>query len=294
MLILLLVVFFLSGVGLAAQADVEDTELHVIHVRKNVYMLSGPGGNIAASIGPDGTLLVDSKFAPLADQIRAALVTLGGKKIEYIINTHFHGDHVGGNHVLARDVPIIAHTNVRQRLTSEPEFDQRYVPPIPAAGWPTLSFDTSIVLHFNGDQIKAMHFPHSHTDGDVAVFFMQANVVHMGDLFFNQCFPFVDLDYGGSVEGLVQTVGTILVGLDAEVQIIPGHGPLASRSDLQRYHRMLVETMTLVKGAITADKTLDQIKETELSEEWQDWNWPFVSASRWLEIVYWSVVRKHD
>jgi glyoxylase-like metal-dependent hydrolase (beta-lactamase superfamily II) len=284
----------LVALSVLATSAQEHAHLDTLHVRDHIYMLKGPGGNIAVSLGSDGVLLVDSKFAELADEVRAAIDSLGGGKINYILNTHFHGDHVGGNQSLGRGAPVIAHHKVRQRLMTRPSLGQRYVASIPEPDWPTLTFDRTLSLHFNGEEIRAVHFAHGHTDGDIAVFFTNSNVVHMGDLFFNRLFPFVDLDYGGDVENLSRHIAQLANELSAHTKIIPGHGPLATLEDLQTYRRMLNQTLTIVRQGMAADKSLDQIKAEGLPEEWAEWSWPFVPTRRWLEIVYWSLAAKRE
>jgi len=154
-----------------------------------------------------------------------------------------------------------------------------------------VTFEKSLSVHFNGEEIKASYFPRGHTDGDIVIFFTESNVVHMGDLFFNRLFPFVDLDYGGDVEGLIQNIAEILRDLPPDAKIIPGHGPLADVDDLKTYHRLLVETTDRVRQDMAAGMGLDEIKAKGLPEEWRKWNWPFVPARRWIEIVYWSLAR---
>ena len=192
---------------------------------------------------------------------------------------------------LCPEVPTIAHANVRSRLETRPRVEQRYFPPVPHRGLPMVTFEKSLSVHFNGEEIKAVYFPRGHTDGDIVIFFTESNVVHMGDLFFNRLFPFVDLDYGGDVEGLIQNIAEILRDLPPDAKIIPGHGPLADVDDLKTYHRLLVETTDRVRQDMAAGMGLDEIKAKGLPEEWRKWNWPFVPARRWIEIVYWSLAR---
>ena len=285
---------FLSLSVCATAAPEHSDPLTVTHVHGNIYMLQGPGGNIALSLGDDGTLLIDSKFADLANQIRTVIDSLQGGEIRYILNTHFHRDHVGGNQALGQGAPIIAHHNVRQRLLTRPRIDQRYVAPIPRPGWPTLTFDHTLSIHFNGEEIRAVHFDHGHTDGDIAVFFTESNVAHLGDLFFNRLLPFVDLDYGGDVENLARHIGQLVDTLPPNSKIIPGHGPLATLDDLQIYRRMLQQTLSTVRASIDAGKKLDQIQAEGLPKQWAQWAWPYVPTRRWIEIVYWSLAKKRQ
>jgi len=274
--------------------DFSKVEIKVTKVAGNVYMLEGSGGNIGVSVGPDGILIVDDQFAPLVDKIKAALKTLGEGKLKFILNTHYHGDHTGANAAFGREAPIIAHTNVRQRLSTEQvsKFFKRTTPAQPKEALPVITFDNSVSVFFNDEEIKVIHFPHSHTDGDSVIFFTGSNVVHMGDNFFNPRFPVVDLEAGGNVIGMTKTVGEILTRLPAGVKIIPGHGPLSDVEGLKQFHRMLVETTDIVRKKKKAGKTLAQIKAEGLPEEWKPWGAGFIKTDVWLELVYNSLAQK--
>lgn len=276
----------------AQQRDWSAVEIKASHVRGNIYVLMDDvSGNVGVSVGEDGILIVDDKFAPLADKIRAALAEAGGGKLQFILNTHWHGDHTGGNQVFGPEAPILAHTNVRQRLAMEQKLTRRTYPPAPKEAWPVITFDHSVSVHFNGEEIKAIHFPHGHTDGDSVIFFTGSNVVHMGDDFFAGRFPFVDLESGGDVEGLTRNIEKILAELPADVILIPGHGPVSTLDDLRAYHRMLVETTEIVRGRLAAGKSLEDIKAEGLPEEWAAWSWQFISTDFWLETLYNSLSR---
>src|SRR5438552_7450283 len=251
---------YLVAVDAGAQQDFSKVEIKVTKVAGNVYMLEGSGGNIGVSAGSDGILIVDDEFAPLADKIKAALKTVGEGKLKFILNTHWHGDHTGGNAVFGPEAPIIAQTNVRKRLAEGLAAPNRNVKPAPKEALPVITFDQSLSVHFNGEEIRVIHFPHGHTDGDAVIFFTSANVVHMGDDFFNGMFPLVDLDSGGDVEGYMKNVGDVISKLQANVKIIPGHGPLASIDDLKRFHHMLTETTGIVRKKMAEGKKVEQIK----------------------------------
>ena len=284
-------VAILAAAPVAAQQDFSKVEIKASKVRGNIWMLNGAGGNIGVSVGPDGILIVDDKFAPLAEKIRAALQGAGGGQLKFILNTHWHGDHTGANPVFGPEAPIIAHTKVRQRLATEQRRGERVTPPMDPKGWPVITFDESVSVHFNGEEIKVIHFPHGHTDGDSVIFFTGSNVAHLGDDFFAGRFPFVDLDSGGDVEGLAENIAEVIDELPADVAIIPGHGPLSTLDDLKTYHGMLVEMMNLVRGKMEAGKTLEQIKAEGLPEKWKDWGSGFISTERWLETIYKSLAR---
>jgi glyoxylase-like metal-dependent hydrolase (beta-lactamase superfamily II) len=272
--------------------DFSKVEIKVTKVAGNVYMLEGSGGNIGVSVGPDGILIVDDQFAPLADKIKAALKTLGEGKLKFVLNTHYHGDHTGGNVAFGPDAPIIAQTNVRQRLSVEQKskFFNRTTPPSPKEALPVITFDQAVSVFFNGEEIKVIHFPHGHTDGDSVIFFTGSNVVHMGDDFFSGRFPVVDLEAGGDVEGMTKNVGDIISRLPVRVKIIPGHGPLSDVEGLKAFHRMLTETTEIVRKRVAAGKTLDQIKAEGLPAEWKSWGSGFINADRWIELIYNSLL----
>jgi glyoxylase-like metal-dependent hydrolase (beta-lactamase superfamily II) len=282
----------LVAVDTVAQQDFSKVEIKVTKVAGNVYMLEGSGGNIGVSAGSDGILIVDDQFAPLADKIKAALKTVGEGKLKFILNTHWHGDHTGGNAVFGPEAPIIAQTNVRKRLAEGLAAPNRNVKPAPKEALPVITFDQSLSVHFNGEEIRVIHFPHGHTDGDSVIFFTSSNVVHMGDDFFAGRFPFVDLASGGDVEGVTKNVGDIISKLPAGVKIIPGHGPLSTVDDLKLYHRMLVETTDIVRKKMAAGKTLDQIKSEGLADEWKTWGTGFIKTDQWIEITFQSLSKR--
>ena len=278
----------------AQQRDWSQVQMKVTKVEGNVYMLEGAGGNIGVSVGADGILIVDDQYAPLADKIRAALKGLNQGKLRFILNTHWHPDHTGGNEVFAPDTPIIAHDNVRKRMATEQrsEVFKSTTPAAPKGALPVITFNQTLTVHFNGEEIRAIHYPHGHTDGDSVVFFTQSNVVHLGDDFFAGRFPYVDLDSGGSVEGLAKNIGEIIGKIPAGAKLIPGHGPLSTVEDLKTYHNMLLQTTDIVRQKIAAGKTLDQIKSEGLPDEWKSWGTGFIKTELWLEIVHRSLTAK--
>jgi glyoxylase-like metal-dependent hydrolase (beta-lactamase superfamily II) len=291
--LLLLVLFVFAGAA-QAQTDFSKVQMKATKVAGNVYMLEGAGGNIGVSVGDDGLLIVDDQFAPLADKIRAALKGLADKKLRFILNTHWHGDHTGGNVAFGPEATIIAHDNVRKRLATEQKSTvfNSTTPASPKEALPVITFDQSLSVHFNGEDIRAIHFPHGHTDGDSVIFFSASNVVHLGDDFFAGRFPFVDLESGGSVEGLVKNIGELVNKIPADAKLIPGHGPISTLDDLKSYHRMLQQTTEIVRGKITAGKTLDQIKTEGLPDEWKPWGTGFIKTDRWVETIYKSLSAK--
>jgi glyoxylase-like metal-dependent hydrolase (beta-lactamase superfamily II) len=278
--------FLLGAVWATQQQDISDVEIKATQVRGNIYMLEGRGGNIGVSVGDDGILIVDDQYAPLSEKIRAALSKLNNGPLKFVLNTHWHGDHTGGNPFFGKEATIVAHANVRQRLMTEQRRGERVTPPLPKEGWPVITLESSLSLHFNGEEIKVLHFPQGHTDGDCVIFFVNANVVHMGDDFFVARFPFVDLASGGDVDGLIKNIEQIIAQLPADVKIIPGHGPISTLDDLKTYHRMLMETTKAIRQGIAAGTSLDELKKQGFAEEWKSWGSGFISTERWIETIH--------
>ena len=291
---LLLTLLFVFAAAAQAQTDFSKVQMKATKVAGNVYMLEGAGGNIGVSVGEDGLLIVDDQFASLADKIRAALKGIADKKLKFILNTHWHGDHTGGNIAFGPEATIIAHDNVRKRLATEQKSTvfNTTTPASPKEALPVITFDQSLSVHFNGEDIRAIHFPHGHTDGDSVIFFSASNVVHLGDDFFAGRFPFVDLESGGSVEGLVKNIGELVNKIPPDAKLIPGHGPISTLDDLKSYHRMLVQTTEIVRQKIAAGKTLDQIKSEGLPDEWKPWGTGFIKTDLWVETIYKSLTAK--
>lgn len=249
-----------------------------------IHMLEGAGGNIGVSAGADGILIVDDQFAPLAEKIEAALAEIDKGSLKFVLNTHWHGDHTGGNAHFGRKGHIIAHENVRKRLVEKSG--------TPKEALPVLTFDQSMSVHFNDEEIRLIHLGPGHTDGDAIIYFTKSGVAHLGDLFFNGRFPFVDLGSGDDVQGLLKNIDAALKLLPSDIRIIPGHGALGTKEHLQTYRTMLVETIDLMKKAGAEGKTLEQVKAAGLPEKWKDWGSGFINASRWMEIAYNSVNKK--
>ena len=282
-LIVVLVAF--TATSLLAQQDFSKVEIKVTKVAGTVYMLAGAGGNIGVSVGDDGIVIVDDEFAPLAPKIKEALRGITTKPVKYILNTHYHGDHTGGNEVFGHDGPIIAHENVRKRLASGTKVMGRETPPAAKDVLPVITFNDRATLHVNGEDIRAVHFPHGHTDGDAVIYFTQSNVVHMGDDFFNGMFPFIDVDNGGSVGGMLANVDKILMTLPDDVKVIPGHGPLSDKAGLRAFAEMLRGTTGAVAQALAAGKSLDQMKQDHVLGPWETWGQGFIKSDAWLETL---------
>ena len=276
--VLVIVMFILSIQTAQAQRDFDAVQITTAHVAGSIYMLEGSGGNIGVSAGPDGILIVDDQFAPLADKILAALAKLNSGDLRFILNTHYHVDHIGGNEILGKSAPVISHTNTRKRLLDKPK-----------DALPVITFDESASVHFNNEEIKAVHYPHGHTDGDLVIFFTGSNVVHMGDDFFSGRFPYVDVDAGGNALGLMNNIEELIAKIPADAKIIPGHGPLSTLEDLKTYHAMLVETIGVVRQKKSEGKSLAGIQEEGLPKQYESRGRVFINAERWIEIIYRSL-----
>ncbi|MGA8012470.1 MAG: MBL fold metallo-hydrolase [Candidatus Acidiferrales bacterium] len=285
----------LPSLALAQQPpDFSKVEIKATKVSGNIYMLQGAGGNIAASLGDDGVLIVDTEYSPLADKIQAALKGIGitDKPVRFVIDTHYHGDHADGNAAWgARGATIIANENLRKRLEngsaggngSGLKFQS---PAQPKAALPIITFDDHITLHLNGEEIRVMHFPAAHTDGDAVIYFSKNNVVHMGDEFIRYGFPFVDVNAGGSVQGMIAACEKVAATLPADVKVIPGHGDVASMDDIREYTKMMKDTLAVVQGAMTKHESLDQMKSEKILTPWQKYSGTFVSTDAWIETIY--------
>jgi cyclase len=273
----------------AARQDWSRVEVRTVRAAGNVSMLTGAGGNVGVSAGPDGILIVDDQYPPMADKIRAALKGLGAGRLKFVLNTHWHGDHTGGNAAFGPESTIIAHANVRRRMGVESRVLGGAVPPSPREALPVITFDTVVQIHFNGEEVRVLHFPAGHTDGDSIIFFTASKVIHMGDHFFAARFPFVDLENGGSVEGLMRNVSEVIARAPADAKIIPGHGPLSTVEDLKTYQGMLEETTGIIRQRMAQGKTLEQIKSEGLPEKWRSWGEGFIKTDQWIETVYQSL-----
>src|SRR6202790_3088936 len=280
--------------GRAQQDDFSKVQIKVTKISGNIYMLEGSGGNIAASVGEDGIVIVDDQFAPLAEKIQAALkeLKITDKPVRFVINTHYHGDHTGGN------VPfnnagstLIAQDNVRKRLESGGTGGnggpiKMDVKPAAKAALPIITFEHDVTVHLNGEDIRALHFPAGHTDGDSIIFFPKNNVVHMGDDFVRYGFPFIDVSGGGSVQGKIAAMEKATAQLPADVKVIPGHGAISNLDDVRAYTKMLKETSAVVENALKAHKTLDQMKQEKILAPWSKFSGDFVNADAFIETLY--------
>jgi len=281
-------------VGQEKTPDWSKVQIKVTKVSGNIYMLEGQGGNIAASVGEDGIVIVDDEFAPLAEKIQAALKNLGitDKPVRFVINTHYHGDHAGGNAPFANSgSTVIAQDNVRKRLAAggtagnggSLKMENKAAE---KAALPIITFQHDVTVHLNGEDIRALHFPSGHTDGDAIIFFPKNNVVHMGDDFVRYGFPFIDVTSGGSVQGMIEALEKASAQLPADVKVIPGHGALSNLDEVRAFVKMLKETSTVVQKAIDDRKTLEQMKQEKILAPWQKWSSDSLNSEAFIETLY--------
>jgi cyclase len=268
----------------------KDTKIEIINVGSNIYMLMGQGGNIGLSVGEDGLFMIDDQFAPLTEKIKAAVATLSEKPIRFVINTHWHFDHTGGNENFGDEEVIIVATNdVRKRMSRDnfiAAFDMK-VPASPKSALPVITFNDTITFHLNDEEIEVVAQRDAHTDGDSIIFFKNANIIHMGDIFFNGLYPFIDASSGGDVNGMIQSVEQILAIADDTTKIIPGHGPLADKKALITYRDMLVTSRDRMQKLISQGKTIDEIiaiaPNADLDKAWGN---SFLKPSAFLQILH--------
>ena len=277
----------LSGISAAATVLAQDDRfanvtIETVSVTGNISMLIGSGGNIGVSAGDDGLLIIDDQYAPLAAKIRAALSQLNPDAPKFLLNTHFHGDHTGGNADFGVASIIIAHENVRGRLVAEDS---------PSSALPVITFDDDVTVHFNGENITLIHMPRGHTDTDSVVMFEDSNVVHMGDHFFNGGFPFVDLANGGTVQGYLSNLERALSWIDDETSVIPGHGPLGSKADLLAFYNVVKDTSTTIRVMKSQGISAEEAVTEGLGDEYESWGQGFINEQRWIETVFESYPR---
>lgn len=268
----------------------EEPSVTTQKVTDNIYMLQGRGGNLGVLVGDDGVLVIDSDYPGMADKHLAAIEELGAGKPIFVINTHFHGDHTGGNKAFGETAWIIAHDNVRVRLLSDR--DPSELEAADRRALPTITYADAMNVHFNGQKLDVKHYPTGHTDGDSVIFFTDSNVVHLGDHFFVDRFPFIDLSGGGSVPGYLKNVRALIDELPDDVQIIPGHGPLATKQDLRNFEKLIADTVAIIQGYIDDGKSLDEATEAGLPDQYDEAASAFINEQRWIGIVYKSLTEQ--
>lgn len=283
-------VFALMCTTAQAQRDFSEIEVVAEPVTDGIYMLTGSGGNIGLSIGEDATFIIDDQFAPLTEKIQATIQSLTATPVSFVINTHWHGDHVGGNENFGKaGAVIVAHDNVRARMSTDQFMANfnREVKASPPDALPVVTFNDRSTLHLNGDHAHIMHVPRAHTDGDAIVHFEKANVIHMGDTFFNGGFPFIDTGSGGTIDGLIRAADRVLAMANEKTRIIPGHGSLAAKSDLQGYRDMLVGVRIAVANLKLSGQSLEEVIAAKPIAEYEEqYGGGFINAERIIGFVY--------
>jgi cyclase len=269
-----------------ASEDFSKETVKATQLTDSLYMLEGAGGNITASIGSDGVFLVDDDFAEMAPKLLGKLKELHGDSPKYIVNTHFHYDHTGGNEVFGSTATIIAATAVRDRLMAEQLLWKEKHPALPKHAWPVLTFERSLGLHFNGENIRIVHFPSGHTDGDTVVFFPTQKVVSMGDLYFSGMYPIFHLEHAGSLEGFVTDVERVWEQIPPDAKIVAGHGPLSTRAELRRYIDMIRASIAVVRKGMKSGLSLEAIQKAGLPAEWEPFSHGYLNTDRWIALVH--------
>jgi glyoxylase-like metal-dependent hydrolase (beta-lactamase superfamily II) len=273
----------------SAQQDFSKVEIKAERLADSVYMLVGSGGNLGLSVGNDAVFLIDDQYAPLTPKIQAAVATITKKPVQFVLNTHWHGDHTGGNERFAEaGALIVAHDNVRKRMSSEQflDFFKMRVERSPQAALPLVTFSADVTFHINGDEVFAFHCPAAHTDGDAIVHFRRADVMHMGDIFFNGFYPFIDASSGGSADGVIAAVDRALALATDKTRIIPGHGPLATKADLKVYRDMVATVQGRVRSQLAAGKSVQEIVDSKPTKEFDEkWGNGFIKPDSWVTML---------
>lgn len=274
---------------ISAQRDFSKVEIKTEKVADSLYVLFGSGGNIGIFHGPDGVVMIDDQFAPLSDKIEAVIQKIANQPVKYLLNTHWHGDHTGGNENFGnKGATIIAHDNVRERMSKEQNIKafSRTVPASPKEALPVLTFSDDMTVHINDEAILAIHVHNAHTDGDALIYFTESNVLHMGDTYFNGRFPYIDLSSGGSIDGLIKATNQALFIIDENTKIIPGHGAVSNKKELMTYRDTLMGIRTKVKKAVDKGMTIEEIKAANFLEGLDEWGSGFINGDRFLDILF--------
>ena len=286
----ILCVLIAGPIFLTPSGQSKEVKIAATPVAEHVYMITGQGGNIGLLIGKDGTFLIDDQFAPLTEKIIATIKSVGGEFPKFLINTHYHGDHTGGNEHLGRGGTLIfSHDNVRERLSTGSfikAFDMKREA-VSRAGLPVVTFSEDIRFHLNGDTIRVIHVPHAHTDGDSFIYFEKANLIHAGDIFFNGFYPFIDVTHGGSLKGMIDAVNTVMALADDDTKIIAGHGPLGDKAQLAQYRQMLGVAYERLRKLKAEGKTAQEAAAANpLADLEATWGGGLFKSDRWIEIIY--------
>lgn len=285
----------LAAPAMAGAQNFDDVELETTAVAGSVHAIYGRGGNIGVSAGSDGVFLIDDQFAPLSDKIKAEVAALGAGEVRFIVNTHWHFDHTGGNEIFSGDgALIVAHHNVRERMSVDQfiEAFDREVPASPESALPVVTFDDGVTFHLNDDEIRVIHVPEAHTDGDAIVHFVKANVIHAGDTVWTSGYPFIDVGSGGGIDGVIAAADLMLENSDSETRVIPGHGRITDRAGLQGYRDMLAAVASSIRKLIADGKSLEEIQAAKPTAAFDaKWGNGSFKPDRWVAMVYADVNR---
>jgi glyoxylase-like metal-dependent hydrolase (beta-lactamase superfamily II) len=272
------------------RAQQNPPQITTVPVAGPIFMLQGGGGNIGVITDPAGLFIIDSMDERSADPVRAALKALpGGQRIRILIDTHWHSDHTDGNKVFGPEAVIVSQQNVRSLLAKSQNMGGQQTKPLPSGALPIVTFSDKLMLYAGDETVRLVHYANAHTDGDTVVFLDRSKVVHMGDMFFNGLFPYLDVANGGDIDNWVRQLDAILSELPEGVKIIPGHGPVAGISDLKAFRQMLYDSAETVRKQMKEGKTLEQIKAAGLPERFAPWTGGFLTTPQWLELVYRSL-----
>ena len=280
-----------AAVSLPALAQQDFSKVEVIATKLNdtTWMLTGAGGNMGLSVGEDAVFLIDDQYAPLTERINAAIAQITPKPVKFVLNTHWHGDHAGGNENMGKaGVLIIAHDNVRKRMGSEQfiELLKMAVKPSPKAALPVVTFASSMSFHLNGEEMRALHMPRAHTDGDAIVHFIKGDVIHMGDIYFNGMYPFIDTSSGGTPEGTIAACDQALAIATDKTRVIPGHGPLSNKAELKAYRDMLATVSGRVKEMVAAGRKAEEISAAGVTRDFDEkWGKGFINPAKFVEML---------
>jgi cyclase len=279
----------LAATGAVAQPDYSRVEIKATKITDTAYMLTGAGGNIGLSVGEDAVFVIDDQFAPLTPKITAAIAQVTPKPVRFVLNTHWHYDHTGGNENLGKaGAVIVAHHNVRKRMSTDQviDFINLKSKPEPKDALPVLTFSSDMSFHINGEEVRAIHMPAAHTDGDAVVHFTKSDVVHMGDIYFNGFYPFIDAESGGSADGVIAACDKVLAFATDKTRIIPGHGPLSNAAELKAFRDLVATVSGRVKALVAQGKTLEEIKAAKVSADFDEkWGKGFIRPDRFAEML---------
>lgn len=290
-----LLVSFLTLITVIPTIANSEADFEVIEVKPGIYMLIGvggfTGGNVGLSVGNDGVVMIDDSMPPFLDKMKRAAASITYSPVNFLINTHVHGDHIGNNETLGKHgTTIVAHENLRLNMLKKGVKSKDGMIPAPSSALPVITFGYDMNFHLNGEHAHVFHTPHAHTDGDLIIHFKNANVIHTGDTFFNGIFPYIDIDNGGSVDGYIAAQQRVLSLSDQNTKIIPGHGPLGNKLDLTAEVNMLIDAKKIIMAEIDKGQTEDQVVATNPLKKYDaDWSWRFITTEKMTRQVYKSL-----